>query len=70
MTGKDRRTQIKKEGEVNIQSDIMFFIIKKKVMVSVRPPSLSIQNKYCRVQKQQKPHSGVKVSYNPQLDTI
>lgn len=30
MTGKDRRTQIKKEGEVNIQSDIMFFIIKKK----------------------------------------
>lgn len=30
MTGKDRRTQFKKEGEVNIQSDSMFFIIKKK----------------------------------------
>lgn len=70
MTGKDRKSQFKKEGKVNIQSDSMFFIIKKKVMVSARPPSLSIQNRYCRVQKQQKPHSSVKVSYNPQLDTI
>lgn len=30
MTGKDRKSQFKKEGKVNIQSDSMFFIIKKK----------------------------------------
>lgn len=29
MTGKDRKSQFKKEGKVNIQSDSMFFIIKK-----------------------------------------